>query len=67
VPAQLNAAPVFTAGVRPKGRAAGPRTRCPADVPAALAWYERALPGAVRQRLDTPEALDDLDVGAVML
>lgn len=37
------------------------------DVAAALAWYERALPGAVRRRILEPQALDYLEIGGVML
>lgn len=37
------------------------------DVPAALAWYESALPGAVKRKLPEPDPLEFLDVGGVML
>ena len=37
------------------------------DVERALAWYERALPGAARRRQEEPVPLDFLDVGGVML
>lgn len=37
------------------------------DVPQALAWYERALPGAVRKRLPEPWPMDYLALGSVML
>jgi ribosomal protein S18 acetylase RimI-like enzyme/predicted enzyme related to lactoylglutathione lyase len=37
------------------------------DVAAALSWYERALPGAVRRRILEPEPFDYLEIGGVML
>ena len=37
------------------------------DVPAALKWYESALPGAMRKRLSEPEPLEYLELGGVML
>ena len=37
------------------------------DVRAALDWYERALPGAIRKKISEPEPLEYLELGGVML